>query len=124
MTQSVRAANTSETDDQEQPGCLFLSLSDEWLGMLAEYRRQHSHPVCQATHLVSIPLIVLGIPLLLVPSWGLPMLVGGAVLQIIGHRVQGNRPLLLGDRRFGRVGLIWWVDTVLRFTLRLIRPRA
>lgn len=93
-----------------------MALSEEWKQLLRNYRREHSHPVCKLTHLLGIPLIVLGIPFLLRPLYGISMIVAGVILQAIGHRFEGNEPQLLRDRRYARVGLIWWLDTVLRPT--------
>jgi uncharacterized membrane protein YGL010W len=55
---------------------------------MAYYRTQHTSPGVQATHLVGIPVIAMGIPLIVVkPTVGVAMFVGGWVLQIYGHIV-------------------------------------
>lgn len=66
-----------------------------------EYRRyldEHRHPLNRATHFVGIPLIVASLiaaPLL----WDWRVLVAGQGIgwffQLLGHRIEGNRPALL-----------------------------
>ena len=43
-------------------------------------------------HMIGIPLAVLGVPLLFLAPWyyGVGAIVGGYVLQWLGHRVEGN----------------------------------
>ncbi len=91
-----------------------MLLNDEWRALLQDYRAYHSNPMCEATHLVGIPMIVASLPAMVVPPLGGAMFTLGWVLQAIGHWFQGNPPKFLGDRRNLMVGLIWWVDTVLR----------
>ena len=91
-----------------------MLLNDEWRRLLQEYRAYHDDPVCEATHLVGIPLIVAALPAMVVPAVGGGMFVAGWVLQFVGHHYQGNPPKFFGDRRNLLVGLLWWFDTVLR----------
>jgi uncharacterized membrane protein YGL010W len=54
---------------------------------MAYYRTQHTSRGVRLTHMVGIPVIATGIPLLFAkPRAGLPMFVGGWLLQIAGHR--------------------------------------
>jgi hypothetical protein len=54
---------------------------------MAYYRTQHTSAGVRFTHLVGVPVIAAGIPLLFAkPRAGLPMFVGGWLLQIAGHR--------------------------------------
>ncbi|MEZ4411250.1 MAG: DUF962 domain-containing protein [Polyangiales bacterium] len=91
-----------------------MLLNDEWRRLLADYRAYHDNPICEATHLVGIPMIVASLPAMIVPPVGGSMFVGGWILQFIGHYFQGNDPKFFGDKRNLLVGLIWWIDTVLR----------
>lgn len=92
-------------------------LNDAWKEMLEEYRVYHNNPVCEATHLVGIPIILASLPLALF-AWkaAAALFVGGWILQFIGHKFQGNPPKFFGDWRNLIVGAIWWFDTVLRPT--------
>ncbi|MBH0780508.1 DUF962 domain-containing protein [Nocardia bovistercoris] len=55
---------------------------------LAYYRTQHTSRGVNITHQIGTPIIVLGIPLIFAkPRIGIPMFVGGWLLQIIGHRL-------------------------------------
>ena len=54
---------------------------------MAYYRTQHTSRGARITHLVGTPVIAAGIPLLFTkPRAGLPMFLGGWLLQIAGHR--------------------------------------
>lgn len=91
-------------------------LNDEWKALLADYRAYHDHPVCEATHLVGIPMILASLPAMVVPPVGLSLFTTGWALQFVGHWAKGNPPKFLSDKRNLAVGVVWWVDTVLRPT--------
>ncbi len=91
-------------------------LNDEWKALLADYRAYHDHPVCEATHLVGIPMILASLPAMIVPPVGLSLFTTGWALQFAGHWAKGNPPKFLSDKRNLAVGVVWWVDTVLRPT--------
>ena len=62
---------------------------------LRNWLDRHQHPVNFWIHLAGIPLACAGVALLFVLPWSacywaLAALVGGYVLQFIGHRVEGN----------------------------------
>jgi hypothetical protein len=53
---------------------------------MAYYRTQHTSRGTRFTHMIGVPVIAAGIPLLLAkPRVGWPMFVGGWLLQIGGH---------------------------------------
>jgi hypothetical protein len=55
---------------------------------LAYYRNQHTTRGVRLTHLIGTPVIAAGLPLIFAkPHVGLPMFVGGWMLQIAGHRL-------------------------------------
>ena len=58
---------------------------------LRNWRERHQHPFNFAIHLVGIPLAVAALPLFFVEwYWGVAALVGGYLLQWVGHLVEGN----------------------------------
>jgi uncharacterized membrane protein YGL010W len=53
---------------------------------MAYYRSQHLSRGVTITHMIGVPVIAAGIPLLVAkPRVGAPMFVGGWLLQIAGH---------------------------------------
>ncbi|MGB6515536.1 MAG: DUF962 domain-containing protein [Mycobacterium sp.] len=61
---------------------------------MAYYRTQHTSRGVRFTHMVGTPVIAAGIPLLFAePRAGVPMFVGGWLLQVAGHRLfEHNMP--------------------------------
>jgi uncharacterized membrane protein YGL010W len=88
-------------------------LNEEWQGLIRDYKDYHSNPICEATHLVGIPAIVVSLPLMVVPPVGGSLFVAGWILQGIGHYFQGNPPKFFGDTRNLFVGVLWWLERVL-----------
>ncbi|MFQ5411799.1 MAG: Mpo1-like protein [Phycisphaerae bacterium] len=77
------------------------------------WRRRHQHPVSFALHLLGIPLTIASIPLAVVQlsqdQWNLwwrpvALLVGGYLLQWIGHLIEGNDmgEVILIKKRLGK----------------------
>jgi len=62
------------------------------LNLLRNWLARHRHPFNFWIHLVGIPLALLGVMLLVAQEWywGLAALVVGYLLQLAGHRVEGN----------------------------------
>ncbi len=89
-------------------------LNEEWQQLLADYREYHDDFICEATHLVGIPMIMASLPAMIIPPIGIGMFAAGWTLQGIGHVSKGNPPKFFGDKRNLLVGAIWWFDTVLR----------
>jgi hypothetical protein len=76
----------------------IAQIDDFWTRQFALYLNEHRHSGNRLTHMFGIPiLIVTGIVGLVHRDWVL--LVAGQVvgwaLQILGHRLEGNRPALL-----------------------------
>jgi uncharacterized membrane protein YGL010W len=79
---------------------------DDWL---ETYRRDHTHPVNKATHMVGIPMILVSIPFLfLMPPVGIFLFVLGWIFQFIGHAFEGKAPSFFRDPRFLFVGATWY----------------
>ena len=88
-----------------------MSLQSTFSDLLGRYRRDHTHPVNKATHMVGIPMIVLSLPLLLLSPWlGLGLFLLGWVLQFVGHAFEGNKPSFFSDPRFLLIGVAFFVD--------------
>lgn len=69
-----------------------------WEREYAHDLSEHRHPANEATHFVGIPLLIgTAVAALVLRDWRLfvgGQLVGWA-LQLLGHRIEGNRPVLL-----------------------------
>ena len=73
-------------------------LESFWEREFAHYLSEHRHPGNKATHFVGIPLLILTmIAGLLLLDWR--VILGGQVvgwaIQLWGHRIEGNHPVLL-----------------------------
>lgn len=81
--------------------------------MIDAYKRDHTHPMNKATHMVGIPMIVLSLPLMFfVPPIGIALFVFGWILQFIGHAFEGNMPSFFRDPRFLLVGPTWYAKRI------------
>lgn len=55
---------------------------------MAYYRTQHTSKGVKTAHLVGVPIIAAGLPLMFAkPKVGAPMFFGGWTIQILGHRL-------------------------------------
>ncbi len=82
----------------------------EWI---ETYKRDHTHPVNRATHMIGIPIILVSLPLMLLSlRLGAALFVLGWVFQFIGHAFEGKRPSFVRDPRFLLVGAAWFVKRV------------
>jgi uncharacterized membrane protein YGL010W len=87
--------------------------------LLAEYELDHQHPVNRALHLLGITLIGSSVALAWLPPIALGAFASGWAAQLIGHRIEGNKPSLTRQRRFMAVGAVWYVRTL----RQLVRPQ-
>ena len=73
-------------------------LDSFWSREFAHYLSEHRHPANKATHFVGIPLLIATtVAALVLLDWRVfvgGQLVGWAI-QLVGHRIEGNRPVLL-----------------------------
>jgi uncharacterized membrane protein YGL010W len=76
---------------------------------LAQYDHEHTSPWNKLMHAVGIPIIFAGIILLILLRWklGLGLFVGGWVLLLLGHRIEGNKPAFFQGPIYFLVGPIW-----------------
>lgn len=76
----------------------IANIQDFWEREFAYYLNEHRHPMNRLTHMFGVPIIVLTLIYGLATfSWA--WLVGGQVvgwvIQVAGHRIEGNKPALL-----------------------------
>jgi hypothetical protein len=73
-------------------------LDDFWTREFAYYLNEHRHPGNRLSHMCGIPILIVSL------VWGIARLdwrlvvtgqLVGWALQLVGHRIEGNRPALL-----------------------------
>ncbi len=79
---------------------------------IIDYCQRHAHPTNAVLHLVGVPLAFFGLYRLFTgePGLGWAALIGGYVLQYIGHQAQGNE-----------VGEVTLIKAIVRGIKRRIR---
>ena len=76
---------------------------------MVQYDHEHHSVWNKLLHGIGIPLIFAGLVLLafLKWRWGLGCFIGGWVLLLIGHRIEGNHPAFFQGPVYLLVGPIW-----------------
>ena len=76
---------------------------------MAQYDHEHKSIWNKLLHAIGIPLIFVGLVLLVLLHWrwGLASFVGGWVLLLVGHRIEGNNPAFFQGPVYLLVGPIW-----------------
>ena len=76
---------------------------------MAQYEHEHKSIWNKLLHGIGIPLIFVGLVLLALLHWrwGLASFVGGWVLLLVGHRIEGNNPAFFQGPIYLLVGPIW-----------------
>lgn len=76
---------------------------------IAQYDHEHTNGWNKLLHGVGIPIIIAGIVLLILLRWkiGLALFVGGWILLLTGHRIEGNKPAFFQGIIYFLVGPIW-----------------
>lgn len=76
---------------------------------MAQYDHEHKSIWNKLLHAIGIPLIFVGLVLLVLLHWrlGLASFVGGWVLLLVGHRIEGNNPAFFQGPIYLLVGPIW-----------------
>ncbi|MEZ4448530.1 MAG: DUF962 domain-containing protein [Nannocystaceae bacterium] len=76
----------------------IAAVDEFWTREFAYYLNEHRHPLNRLSHMVGIPIVVIT-GILGLWSMDLWLFVGGQAIgwaiQIVGHRIEGNRPALL-----------------------------
>ena len=92
-----------------------MTMKTQWNDYLERYRRDHTHPVNKATHMVGIPMIVISLPILFIaPGVGAALFVLGWILQFVGHAFEGKPPSFMSDPKFLLIGPAWYAKRLLR----------
>ena len=80
---------------------------------MAQYNHEHSSPWNKLLHGVGIPVIFAGIVGLFLMKWllGIGLFLGGWVLLLLGHRIEGNNPAFFRGPIYFLVGPIWVADS-------------
>ncbi len=76
---------------------------------MAQYDHEHANPWNKLLHGIGIPVILAGIVLLCLTFWrvGAALFVGGWVLLLLGHRIEGNKPAFFQGVIYFLVGPVW-----------------
>ncbi|HEV3218633.1 MAG TPA: DUF962 domain-containing protein [Candidatus Acidoferrales bacterium] len=76
---------------------------------MSQYDHEHNSPWNKLLHAIGIPVIFAGIVLLILLRWklGLALFVGGWVMLLLGHRIEGNKPAFFQGPVYFLVGPVW-----------------
>ena len=73
-------------------------IDDFFVREFALYLNEHRHPANRLTHMLGIPIIIVTMVAALI-LWSWQIFLGGQLVgwffQLVGHRIEGNRPALL-----------------------------
>jgi uncharacterized membrane protein YGL010W len=74
-----------------------------------QYDHEHTNVWNKVLHGIGIPIILAGIVLAILAFWriGLALFVGGWILLLAGHRIEGNKPAFFQGLIYFLVGPIW-----------------
>ena len=96
---------------------------------MSQYDHEHTNQWNKALHAIGIPVILAGIVLLALLRWrlGLALFVGGWILLLLGHRIEGNKPAFFQGPVYFLVGPLWIAkelkENLLGRTSRSPQPR-
>jgi uncharacterized membrane protein YGL010W len=93
---------------------------------MAQYDQEHTSGWNKALHGMGIPLIFAGLILfaLFEWKWGAICFVGGWVLLLVGHRIEGNHPAFFHGPVYLLVGPIWVAKEFWEFITGAHKPAA
>ena len=76
---------------------------------MSQYDHEHTNVWNKLLHGIGIPIILAGILLAIFTYWriGLALFVGGWILLLAGHRIEGNKPAFFQGLIYFLVGPIW-----------------
>lgn len=69
-----------------------MALKDKIWNFIVHWCSRHSHPVNAVLHAIGIPATIVGLVFICIGSilTGILLIIGGYILQIIGHVVEGS----------------------------------
>lgn len=78
------------------------------------YPNFHQHPINKAIHLICIPLIIISMILMGTRywRWGIAGFILGWTAQIVGHRIEGNKPALTGNPIYILAAPVWYFHLI------------
>jgi uncharacterized membrane protein YGL010W len=76
---------------------------------MAQYDHEHTNVWNKVMHGIGIPIIIGGMVLAALTFWrtGLAMFVGGWILLLAGHRIEGKKPAFFQGLIYFLVGPLW-----------------
>jgi uncharacterized membrane protein YGL010W len=76
---------------------------------MAQYDHEHTNPWNKMLHGLGIPIILAGVVLAALMFWrlGLALFLGGWILLLAGHRIEGNKPAFFQGVLYFLIGPIW-----------------
>jgi uncharacterized membrane protein YGL010W len=76
---------------------------------MAQYDHEHTNGWNKVLHGFGIPMIIAGLLFAVFMHWkiGLALFVGGWVLLLAGHRIEGNKPAFFQGVIYFLIGPIW-----------------
>jgi len=76
---------------------------------MTQYDHEHTNGWNKILHGIGIPIIIAGILLAVFTYWriGLALFVGGWILLLAGHRIEGNKPAFFQGVIYFLVGPLW-----------------
>jgi uncharacterized membrane protein YGL010W len=76
---------------------------------MEQYDHEHTNVWNRVMHGIGIPIIIVGMVLAAFTFWriGLALFVGGWILLLAGHRIEGNKPAFFQGLIYFLVGPIW-----------------
>jgi uncharacterized membrane protein YGL010W len=76
---------------------------------MAQYDHEHTNGWNKLLHGFGIPMIIAGLLLAVFTFWkiGLGLFIGGWILLLAGHRIEGNKPAFFQGVIYFLIGPIW-----------------
>jgi hypothetical protein len=76
---------------------------------MSQYDHEHSSGWNKLLHGIGIPIIFVGLILLILTKWiwGTAFFIGGWILLLLGHKIEGNHPAFFQGPVYFLVGPIW-----------------
>jgi hypothetical protein len=83
--------------------------------LMEQFVAAHRNPWNRRLHLIGIPTLLVSGALWIASAfiaglwlWPAVLMPAGFACQLLGHRIEGNRPEVFSDWRFFFIGIEWW----------------